>query len=1455
MQKRILDRVVGSLNEGLDGHLEYGSIRIVPFNTLVIEDAAIVDDNPYTEDEFGRGWGTVDTLAKAERITAVFTLRSLFSDHGADISRAVIDGGEFNLVTEPDERFNCNLARIFHLPKPKELPESAPDIFRIRRVRLNNFHYTLRSFLPGNGHMHSGIGINWEDLDLYTDLEVHNLMMSDLIMSGIVDRMRISEKCGYEILDISGKAVVGRGKTTVTDLKFRDNWSDVQIPLFGMSYLNSRVFKYFLSEVSLEGVLAESRLSSRTLEYFAGTELGDDTVLDIRSGIVRGPVNNLTVEGLDFSDSRDRASGRISVHISGLPDISRTDFDFDGKDITFTTKGLNSIIKDFSGGKGIEGLDKIASGKKFNLQAKIGGSPEDIKASIKAMLTGSGPLEADARIRNLPGGGALSVEASASANSLEIGELIGTGIIGRASFNLAGSAEFRRGKPSILLDSLSVGSIGLMGYDYKDIYAKGGFSNGVPHGAVVVNDPNLKVLISGKDLQYSMDVAHADLRELNLDRRGERSGLSFYMDTKIDTTSGLAALIDIHDLILQNDEGKHDIGRIRVNARRGRGGDVISLRSSFADADMSASGNITDFVKDIQYATSRRDLYALYNDIPENRASKDYGIKLNLYDTRELLSFLKPDLYIADRTSFDLNLVGGRLGTSLNSQRIALGDRYLKDVMMSGDNAGGKLNLLLEAGELMLGGINLNDTRLSSYADDNNVGINFGFYAEGEGKSDISLSGELARNDNDTLSINARLEDSHLAFGQRIWTISPARLGYDGGRFYAENLEIYSGDQSIVIEGGVDLESKDELMLRIGNLDMSIADSFVKKNIGLEGLVSGKAVLISPVKERLELMMNFSSDSMSVAGNPVGSFKIGSFWDDSNQKLNCLVQNFFDGNRTVDARAFFSPADRSIGGSADLNGMRLSILSPFLQEIFSGIDGSLSGKLLCGGSLDSLSIYGENTRIDTMGLRVAFTNVTYTVDGPFSVSGNGLSLNNLSITDDNEGKGRISGSLKNIFREPELDIRTSLERMRVLNATDDDNENVYGHLSTSGDIAVNGPLDRLHIDAAINTFGPGEVHVTAGSALDQGKSELLTFYVPEVAIKDPYEEMRMKRVKAEASKANLTARAHVNVSPEVFAFVEIDKSSGNVMSANGTGNFDLDFNLAQKQFQLNGDYDIAGGNYHFAIPGIVGKDLSISEGSSIKFGGDLMDSQIDINAVYSTRTSLSNLTADTTSVATRRLVNCGLNISDRLRNPKIGFSIDIPDLDPVTKSQVQGALNTEDKLQKQFISLLLFGSFLPSESSGIVNNSANMLYANVAEIMAGQVNNILQRLEIPLDLGFGYQQNDGGTDIFDVAVSTQLFNNRVVVGGSVGNRQYSTSTSANGDVVGDLDIEVKLNKSGQIRLKLFSHSADEYTSYLDFTQRNGAGITYQKEYNRLKELFTKRKADADERKRTIHITE
>ena len=426
------------------------------------------------------------------------------------------------------------------------------------------------------------------------------------------------------------------------------------------------------------------------------------------------------------------------------------------------------------------------------------------------------------------------------------------------------------------------------------------------------------------------------------------------------------------------------------------------------------------------------------------------------------------------------------------------------------------------------------------------------------------------------------------------------------------------------------------------------------------------------------------------------------------------------------------------------------------------------------------------------------------------------------------------GLLYEHLKDFSLDSRVQLSNLKVLDAQERPGVPYYGYLRASGTANARGPLTALVIDADVSTSGDGEVHISPSASSDasSGSShQLLTFTEPRREL-DPYEEMLASLKKKDVTPADITIRGRVNIQPAVRAYVEIDKEAGNVASVNGQGTVTLTLRPSRAIFDLNGDYNISEGTYQFVLPGLLSKNFTVQRGSSVKFNGDVKNTELDINATYGLRASLDPMLG--TGNLSRRPVDCVINVGDRLRAPKLNLSIDVPDLDPTTRMAVESALSTSDKVQKQFVSLLLLGTFMPDENSGVFNQTA-LLYSNVMEIMSGQLNKILQRFKIPVDVGFGYQEMRTGENLFDISVSTELFDSRVILSGNFGNRRYSTG-SAGGDFSGDVDLQVRLDEEGKFRLTVFSHSADEFTSYLDFSQRNGLGVSFQKEYKSFAEF-------------------
>ena len=755
------------------------------------------------------------------------------------------------------------------------------------------------------------------------------------------------------------------------------------------------------------------------------------------------------------------------------------------------------------------------------------------------------------------------------------------------------------------------------------------------------------------------------------------------------------------------------------------------------------------------------------------------------------------------------------------------------------DNGDDALNCTLTGSELSLSrSLILKNDALMLYANDNNIGIGFNFnnMNDPEDRGELYLTGDLSGSSPKKPVLDARSLTSNIYLKGQQWRFDPASYHYSEGSVEVNGLNISNGDQNFAIDGGVSQDKADTLMVSINNVDLGLVNTFSLEDLGISGIAYGRAMVTSPVKDKLGLMVNVSTDSTTIAGRPAGTVTLGGSWDLENGLLDYALRNSIDGNTSMDARGFFIPKEKSLGLYAGLEDFDLGYAAPFLKSVFSDIGGKLTGQVSADGPLSGLELQGDDMMIKDGLLKIAFTQVPYYLNGPLHINSQGVFFDDISIKDRTDGSGTITGGISyDHFKNIRMNTRIRLNNMEVVDLRESDGQAFYGNVFGTGRVNITGPFSSLLLDVNATTVKNGHFHIPLGGATALGGSDLLIFKEPvrEVYM-DPYELMMNKLVETRKEESDLAVRVRVNATPQVEAHLEVDKSTGNVFTGRGAGTINLEVRPSKDLFTINGDYTLNSGNYHFNAMNIASKDFTVLDGSSIKFNGDIMDSDLSIDARYSLKTSLSNLIADSTSVSSRRTVECGLNVSDKLRNPKLAFSINVPDLDPMTKSRVESALSTDDKVQKQFIALLVTNNFIPDDQSGIVNNS-NLLTSNVADLMANQVNNLLQKLDIPLDLGLNYAESGTGASIFDVALSTQLFNNRVTVNGSVGNRKHMTNY--NSDVVGDLDIEVKMDKSGQVRLNLFSHSADEYTNYLDNLQRNGVGVAYQKEFDSLKQFF------------------
>jgi hypothetical protein len=159
-----------------------------------------------------------------------------------------------------------------------------------------------------------------------------------------------------------------------------------------------------------------------------------------------------------------------------------------------------------------------------------------------------------------------------------------------------------------------------------------------------------------------------------------------------------------------------------------------------------------------------------------------------------------------------------------------------------------------------------------------------------------------------------------------------------------------------------------------------------------------------------------------------------------------------------------------------------------------------------------------------------------------------------------------------------------------------------------------------------------------------------------------------------------------------------------------------------------------------------------------------------------------------------------------------------------------------DELTKQFFSLLLFRQFQPLRGT---QNTASTRGSNALnELVANQINAVLNQVSGNYDLRVKLNDDEtANQSTYELGFSTTFLDDRLLVSGSFGVSQMRSGanpgmTNSN-PLIGDINIEYKLNRSGTFRVNAFNRS-NQFTVIQQhnlgpFTQ--GVGIYYQENFS------------------------
>ena len=96
----------------------------------------------------------------------------------------------------------------------------------------------------------------------------------------------------------------------------------------------------------------------------------------------------------------------------------------------------------------------------------------------------------------------------------------------------------------------------------------------------------------------------------------------------------------------------------------------------------------------------------------------------------------------------------------------------------------------------------------------------------------------------------------------------------------------------------------------------------------------------------------------------------------------------------------------------------------------------------------------------------------------------------------------------------------------------------------------------------------------------------------------------------------------------------------------------------------------------------------------------------------------------------------------------------------------------------------------------------------------------------------------------DVALSSHLLNNRLLLNGNLGYRDKSMN---NNSFIGDFDIRYLLNRSGSIQLKAYNRYNDQNYYLKSALTTQGIGLVFKRDFDNIFSFLRRKKKDSDDK--------
>ena len=1404
----------------------------------------------YVED-YGR-----DTLLYVGKLDAYVTGFGIFGG-GLAFSRGEIADAKLYLRQMPDGEMNIKqiVSRISDPDKPKK------GNFRLslKRASIENMDLCLERI----DSVAPDYGIDFSHMHLYgLTARVDDFVIDGSAIYTTIAALTARERSGFVLDHLAGRFYMTQGCLGFEDASIVTARSNIRIPYISLVGNSWAEYKDFLGQVRIEAALRNTSVSTDDIAWFA-PKLRDWHVdfsnIDVE---VAGVVSDFTakVRSMHVGEGTTLVADAV---VKGLPDIRDTWFDLSVPRLHSSAEAVDGLALGIAGRKLSDKLVGILGNSgSVDLNARFKGKLASFDMQLGA-ATEVGDIACNLRMSPLKKG-LSSVRGDVETRNLRLGELLDRrDLLGNATLTAYVDGVIGKGVADANIAG-NVTQLGFNGYVYDSLRLDGRLRNREFDGRVTARDPNLDFdffgLVDFNDsvprYDFTMDLRHADLARLHINRRDSVSQLSAH----IVANAGGRSLDDLNGRIqvtgarYRYNDKEIEASNMTVTGENSERSKLVELRSDFADATFRSKTSYRTVFEYLRRSAWKY-LPMLREAPPEAGPSErkaavanDFSLlSVNIRNFNPVADAVSAGLQVADGSSLQLlfNPASDQLSLKASSEYIERRRMLATRLSVNASNRGDSLAVYASAEDLYAGVLHLPRLSLTGGARQGRVQLSAGFNDTTRRVSGLVgfRSAVVDEHGPNGRVVDLRILPSHITRGDKTWQIYAHKILIDTARIVIDKFFVMNREQELLLNGIASRSRADSVTLSLRNFDLSPFTQ-VAERMGyvIEGRTNGSAQMKSVLRGG-EISADILFDSVEVNDIPAPPMRLASRWDFARNRAGVTVVDRLKRDTLV--RGFYAPDQMRYYARLDVDSLDMGLLDPILTGVISSTEGVASADLVLQGQRREAELAGE---IHVSGLRtkVDFTQVAYSMpEAVLSVKNNRFKASNVALFDPQGHRGRFDFDMSlQHLSNISYDVRVAPQQMLVLDTDADDNDAFYGKVYATGSARISGDKGAVKMDIAASTDGNSSFVLPLSSKSNISNADFVVFVQPEktdtldnVARKKLLFE-RKHRQRADASnQMNITMALDVRPDAEV----EIDVA-GNTVKGRGEGTLNLAINPRANIFEIYGDYTISEGSFMLSLQQIINKRFTIESGSSIQWTGSPMNALLDIDAVYKLKASLQPLlqgTSENLGGDRSVPVECIIHLGDRLSNPSIGFDVRVPGSDPETQTLVTNALSTPETVDTQFLYLLLFNSFMSENSSQAnANIGSSVSAATGLEFVSNMVSNWLSSSDYNVVIRYR-PKSELTSDEVDFGLSKSLINNRlfVEVEGNylIDNKQAAVNNNSMSNFMGEAYITYLIDRAGTLKLKAFTQTIDRFDENQGL-QETGIGVYFKEDFNNLRDL-------------------